>query len=794
VFFVDPLQHQRSNVMKTAIAIAVLTFTVIVSAQQTKTPLEYVNVFTGTSNSRWMLFPGATLPFGMVKLSPDNQGNVWNGGYEYTVSSISGFSHLHAMSLSGVSLMPVTGKLDLYPDFVKVFPGESDGPFAGMWTAGYRSRFKKETEKGSPGYYSVTLLDYDIGVELTSTMRCGMMRLTYPESHQAHIVMNNNFPTEEHSAIFESYTKKISPVEIDGYVKQSNQYAGNYTVYYVLQVSTPFHSMDAWTTDNAKAIQNIYGTEWQRPRKLTADVNEFKDSSSCGIILNFETVSNETIIVRTGISFVSIENARQNLETEMKPFGWDFDAVVKNAQKIWNNLLGTVEISDSSEINKEKFYTCLYRAFTGKSVFNDGNGQYPDMCGRIQTLPANADAVYSADGFWGGQWDLAPLWTLLTPRYASSWTKAWLELSDKGGWIPEAPTGLKYAPIMGAQHHNALIISSYQKGIRDFDIEKAFTAIKHDLTTQGINYPCGGFAGNRQMKAYMDYGYVPDEDGPVSNTLEYAYDDWCTGQLALALNKSDEYKYFTERSQNYRNVFDHSIGYVRRKHRDGHWVEPFDLFAFGTQGGWNGAGFMEGNAWIYSVFVPHDVSGIIGLIGGDKFNSRLEEGFQKQYVDLGNEPSLETPFLFNYSGKPWLTQKYSRYVLDSFYDTSPYTGWVGEEDEGQLSAYFVLLSMGLFEMDGGCSVHPYYDISSPLFKKIVIHLDPTYYNGKIFTIETINNSEKNIYIQSAKLNGTILNKPVVLHSEIVNGGDLIFEMGPEPNKNWGNSGPSDKIR
>jgi predicted alpha-1,2-mannosidase len=772
--------------MKTQVVLLLSFFILPLSAQQLRTPVDYVNVFTGTSNSRWMLFPGATLPFGMVKLSPDNQNNVWNGGYEYTVSSISGFSHLHAMSLSGVSLMPVTGKLDLYPDFVKVFPGEPDGPFGSMWTAGYRSRFKKETEKGYPGYYTVTLLDYDIKVELTSTMRCGMMRLTYPESHQAHIIMNNNFLTEEYCKIHESYTKKISPVEIEGYVRQSNQYAGNYTVYYVIEVSTPFNSMDAWKTEDRKAVQNIYGIEWQRPRKLIVHVNELKDSSSCGIILNFETRKDEVIIVRTGISFVNIENARQNLEAEIKSIGWDFDVVVKNAQKIWNDVLDKVEVSDSSEINKEKFYTCLYRAFTGKSIFNDVNGQYPDMCGRIHTLPHNVDAVYSADGFWGGQWDLAPLWTLVAPKYASSWTHALLEIADKGGWIPEAPTGLKYAPIMGAQHHNSLIISSYQKGIRDFDVEKAFKAIKHDLTTQGIAYPCGGFAGNRQMQVYIDYGYVPDEDGPVSNTMEYAYDDWCAGQLAQALNKTDDYDYFNGRSKYYRNVFDPSHGYVRRKQRDGKWVEPFDVFAFGTQGGWTGSGFMEGNAWIYSFFVPHDVSGMIELMGKDRFNSQLEEGFHKKYVDLGNEPSLETPFLFNYSNKPWLTQKYSRFVLDNFYDTSPYTGWVGEEDEGQLSAYFVLLSMGLFEMDGGCSVNPYYDVSSPLFNKAIIHLDPKYYGGKTFTIRTVHNSEKNIYIQSAKLNGQYLNKPILFHSDLVKGGELIFEMGSAPNKDWGN--------
>ena len=500
------------------------------------------------------------------------------------VSSVSGFSHLHGMSLSGVSLMPVTGKLDLYPDFVKVFPGEPDGPYGGMWTAGYRSRFDKATEHGSPGYYTVMLLDYGIKVELTSTTRCGMMRLTYPESHSSHIILNNDFPTEERSAIAESYTKKVSTTEVEGFVRQSNQYAGTYTVYYVIQLSKPFATMDGWSTDETKPPQNIYGTEWQKRRTLKTNIAEMNDSAGCGIVLNFETAKNETVIVRTGVSFVSVRNARHNLAVEMRSLGWDFDAAVSAARTTWNTLLSTVEITDTNEVNKEKFYTCLYRSFTGKSIFNDVNGEYPDMCGRIQTLPASTDAVFSADGFWGGQWDLAPMWTLLTPQYASSWTKSWLELADKGGWIPEAPTGLKYAPIMGAQHHNALIISSYQKGIRDFDVEKAFADIKHDLTTQGVNYPCGGFAGNRQMKAYITYGFVPDEDGPVSNTLEYAYDDWCAGQLALALKRPADFYYFDQRSKNYRNVYDSTTGFMRRRHRTGSWVEPLDVFAFGTQG------------------------------------------------------------------------------------------------------------------------------------------------------------------------------------------------------------------
>lgn len=755
-----------------------LAFQIALYSQPSQQPLDYVNAFTGTSNSRWMLFPGPTMPFGMVKLSPDNQGTVWNGGYEYTISSISGFSHLHAMSISGVSLMPTTGSKEMNP-------GTPDGPFVGMWTSGYRSRFDKNTEKASPGYYGVKLLDYNILAELSSTTRCGMLQFTYPESHNAHIILDYGFAPEEKCEIKEAYAKKNNDSEIEGYIKQSNTYVKNFTVYYVIQLNKAIESIDGWTTDDKAVVSSLYGTEWRRPRKTQNNISEFKEKGSSGIVMNFKTSKGEKVIARTGISFVSIENARLNLQTEMQPLGWDLKAVVANARKTWGEVLGSIEITDKNENNKEKFYTNLYRSFTAKSIFSDVNGQYRDMCDNVQQLPSGTDAVYSSDGFWGGQWDLAPLWTLVTPKYASSWVHAYLEIADQQGWIPEAPTGLHYAPIMGAQHHNSLIISSYQKGVRDFDAEKAFKAIKHDLTTQGINHPCGGFAGNRHLQPYMDLGYVPEESGPVSSTMEYAYDDWAAGQLALALNKKEDYEYFNKRAQNYHNVFDPETGYVRRKHKDGKWVEPFNPFQGGTVGGWNGPGYMEGNAWVYTFFVPHDVPGLINLLGKDQFNARLEEGFEKDYVDLSNEPNLQAPFLFNYSGKPWLTQKYTKYVMDSLFNTSPLTGWKGEEDEGQMGSYFVMMSMGMFEMDGGCAVKPYYDISAPLFDKAVIHLDPKYYKGKTFTIKTINKSDKNIYIQSAKLNGKPLAMPVIYHNDIVNGGEIVFELGPEPNKNWG---------
>jgi predicted alpha-1,2-mannosidase len=365
--------------MTKIILLIVLVFGFFPKSYGQKRPLDYVNCFTGTSNSRWMLFPGPTMPFGMVKLSPDNQNTVWNGGYEYTVSSISGFSHFHAMSISGLSLMPTTGGK-------KLNAGEPDGPFGVMWTSGYRSRFDKKTEVASPGYYGVKLLDYDIMAELTATTRCGMLQFTYPQTDNAHVVLNYEFTPEEKCEIKEAYTKKTADNEIEGSIHQSNTYVKNFTVYFVLQLSKPIASIDGWKTDDKANVTSLYGTDWRKSRKRISNITELNEKGGCGLILNFKTAQNEKVIVRTGVSFVSIENARQNLKTELEPYGWNFKAVVSNAKKTWNDVLGCIDVQDQNENNKEKFYTYLYRSFTAKAIFSDANGQYRDMFDGIESF------------------------------------------------------------------------------------------------------------------------------------------------------------------------------------------------------------------------------------------------------------------------------------------------------------------------------------------------------------------------------------------------------------------------
>jgi predicted alpha-1,2-mannosidase len=380
----------------------------------------------------------------------------------------------------------------------------------------------------------------------------------------------------------------------------------------------------------------------------------------------------------------------------------------------------------------------------------------------------------------------------------NSYIEAQLELFRKNGWTSVGPTGVEYTGIMEVSHETAMIVGAYQKGIRNFDIDEAYRAVHHTVTEQGRKLaPCSGLAGNEYLDVYIKKGYVPYEMNPASLTMDYAYDDFCVAQMAKSLCKTDDYDYLMKRSGNWKNLFNPELKYIVPKDSTGKWLENYNPFS--------GQYLVEGNGWQYSLYVPHDITGLIDLIGVDLFNARLEEGFEKSvsakfaahafdryqpepveyYINMGNQVNMQAPYLFNYSGKPWLTQKYSRAILDTYYGSTPYHGWEGDEDEGQMGGWFVMSAMGLFEMEGGCETVPMVNISSPLFNKITIKLDDKYYTGKEFVIEARNNSKENIYIQSATFNSEPLNNVRIKFQDIVNGGKLVLEMGPEPNKEWG---------
>ena len=762
--------------MKTVCQIILLLVIVIASGcSQQKQPVDFVDPFLGTSGNRWMLFPGPTLPFGMVKLSPDNTDDyAMDAGYEYKNNSICGFGHVHSWAMGSFLTMPATGA-------IKILPGTKEHP-----ENGYRSRINHNNEKASPGYYSVLLEDYGIKAELTATTRGGFQRYTFPKNEDGHIIFDLQIPMEEKPLTVGGGIRKVSDTEIVGWIHHIAGF-NDYTLHFVARFNRPFDVMGGW---QGSEILN------------QSDEIQITKDEDIGAFVKFKLGDNPVVLMKTAISYVSTEQARLNLDAEMGKFNWDFDVAHQSARDIWNNLLGKIRVEGGTEQDKMKFYTNMYHSYTARTIYSDANGKYMDMCEKEQQLADPESPVMGCDAFWMTFWNLNQLWGLVTPEVNEKWVKSLLEIYDKGGWLSNGPAGIEYSAIMVAEHEIPLIVGAWQKGIRNFDAGKAFNAMKEIQTTPSKPHECGGYVGNRNLVPYMDMGYIPADEGPVSSTLEYAFDDWCVAQMAKSLGKMDDYTYFMQRSQNYRNVFDQSTGYVRPKYAGGPWLEEFSpvVSAVGKEDNFGTRDYVEANAWQYSWFVPHDLKGLIELMGKDEFNNRLEEGFKKslplftsQFVNHSNQPNMQAAWLFNYSGKPWLTQFWVREILDKYYGSTPFDGYPGDEDEGQMGAWYVMSAMGLFEMDGGASTQPAYELSGPIFNKITIQLDPKYYQGGEFVIEAKNSSSQNRYIQSATLNGKPLNQFWIRHSEIVKGGRLELIMGAEPNKSWASNSDHPQI-
>jgi len=738
-------------------------------AQNNRKPIDYVNVFTGTSNSRWMLGPYAGVPYGMVQLGPDNQESAWMAGYEYSIMNVTGFSHIHAWTMAGLMVMPAT------QDFTKD-NGASSKPYRGA-NAGFHSRIFKETEKASPGYYSCELYDADCKAELTATTHCGFHKYTFKENDNVRILLVLNFPVEYGIDIEKGVIRKVGNTTIEGFAYTKAAY-GKYKLYFTIEFNKPFKSFNGWNNNT-----------------IERDVDQITGKKDVGAFVTYSTAENEAIMMKVGLSLVDLEGARKNLKAELDSFGWDFEAVVASARKEWNELLSRIEVKGSEE-NKEKFYTNLYRSFA-KQTWSDVDGRYVDAFNKIQQLP-QGDVMYGGDAFWNTYWNINTILSLIAPDIMNNWVKTQLELFDKTGWTNNGPTGLKLTGIMGVTHEIALMVSAYQKGIRDYDTDKLYEAVRHNSMEQGKRLPGNGLSGMERLDIYSKLGYVPLEVDAACRTLDYAYTDFCAAQLAKAMGKTDDYNLFIARSNNWKNQFHPELKMQVPRSIDGSWMKDFNPFS--------GKHWIEGNAWQYTWYVPHDIDGLVVLMGKDLFNERLEKGFEKSvkhnfaahafdrhqtdayeyYINHGNEGNMQASFLFNYSGKPWLTQKYSRAILDKFYGNTPYHGWEGDEDEGQMGGWFVIAAMGLFEMNGAVTANPSFDLSSPLFSEIKIHIDKMYNGGKPFVIRANKNSNTNIYIQSAKLNGKPLNTLKLPFEDIVKGGTLEFEMGSKPNKNFGN--------
>lgn len=763
--------------------------------------VDYVDTKIGTGHSRWMIAPGPWMPFGMVKISPDNQNEGWQAGYQPTFESVGTFSHIHEWTMAGLGTFPTNGPLITQIGN----QGEPD--------SGYRSRIDKSTEKTAMGYYSVMLSDYKIKAELTATTRCSFQRYTYPnDTSGSRILVDLKIPAEYSYDIEEAYFKKVSDHKIVGYSKHvsssiwGEQYyrkqmvddgdkkrvwdeiEQEYTVHFAMEFDRPIKKFGVWTDGAGKGNGDIFWTE---------DTNTYKISNPEDVVafIEFNTSESQVVQTRTGLSYVSIENAVLNLEEEItKPFDWNFEKVREHQETTWNQLLSRVQITTSDKLEKTRFYSNMYRALVSRNIFSDVDGSWIDATEQVHKFDNPDDVALGCDAFWNTFWNLNQFWNLVVPEWSSKWIKSQLAMYDANGWLAKGPAGMEYIPVMVAEHEIPLITGAYQMGIRDFDAEKAFKAVYKMQTTLGEKVG-NGYAGNRDLEAYLKYKYVPYNKGRFSNTLEYSFDDFTVSQFAKALDKKPEYEEFSRRANWWKNAIDPEIGFARLKHSDGSWYKDFDPIRSGGN-----HQYVEGNAWQLTFFVPQDIPALANIIGEEEFVNRLNDGFKTSsgwrynapnelYWDFpviqGNQQSMHFAYLFNWVRKPWLTQKWSRDIMSRYYGSGVSNAYLGDEDQGQMSAWFMMSSLGLFQMDGGTRVGPIYEIGSPLFEKVKINLGGLYGRGETFIIEAKNTSFNNKYVQSATLNGKELNNFWFPASELLKGGKLELIMGSEPNKKWG---------
>ncbi|MCF6243061.1 MAG: GH92 family glycosyl hydrolase [Bacteroidales bacterium] len=700
---------------------------------------KWVNPFIGTGG-HGHTYPGASLPFGMVQLSPDTRLSGWDGcsGYHYSDSVIYGFSHTH---LSG------TGISD-YGDIL-IMPTRCNYSFTGG-NYGYESSFKHENEYAEPGYYSVILNRYMIFAELTATERTGMHKYTFPECPNAHIIID----LKHRDRVIESSIKITGETELVG-MRRSEAWAKDQYIYFVVQFSKPFNRAHIAVDDNIKE-----GIKEAEGKNLKA-------------ILDFDVANEEAILLKVGISAVSIEGARKNLQKENT--AWDFDLIRQQANEKWNKELNKIQVEGGTDEQKTIFYTAMYHSFLNPNIFMDVDGKYRGTDLKIHQ--ADNFTNYTVFSLWDTFRATHPLFTITQQARTVDFIKTFLHQYENGGQLPVWELAGNYTGTMIAYHSIPVITDAYQKGIRAFDIEKAFEAMKHSADMEHLG-----------LDAYKTKGFIAidDEAESVSKTLEYAYDDWCIAQVAKEIGKKKDYKRFIQRAQFYKNLFNPENGFMQPKFHN-MWKSPFDP----SEVDFN---YTEANAWQYSFFVPQDIQTLIKLHGGNEpFIKQLDELFStsskttgRQQADItgligqyahGNEPSHHMAYLHNYAGMPWKTQAMVRKIMDEQYYNAP-DGLSGNEDCGQMSSWYVFSAMGFYPVTPG-SVD--YILGTPLFKKISIHLE----NGNTFTIEAPDVSGKNIYIQSAKLNGKAYKKSFITHDVIMEGGVLELKMGKEPNKSFG---------
>lgn len=749
--------------------------------------LQYVDPNIGTAHSRWFFYTPAAVPYGMAKLAPATNAHYGNPsgweavGYDTRHNSIEGFVHFHEWQIGGVSMMPVTGEL-------KTRPGDLDNP-----DEGYRSRFDRSNEVAEPGYYRVYLDDYHITAELTATKRVGIHRYTFPKNTESRIIIDIGNEQGESGDVREASIRMVDETHFEGYVVTYPKYVATYD-------------------PEGEISMYIYGKLSKKPVNVGGFNTEgvfagAREASGvgAGLYLQYETSEKEVIEAKVGLSYTSIANAKNNFQAEAADLS--FDQAKEQAQNEWQDELSKLYVEDDNIANKTKFYTGLYHALLGRGIANDVNGNYPKHGGKVGQLPLDSEgkptsSYMNTDAIWGAFWNMTQLWALSYPEKYNDYINTHLELYKARGWFADGLANSQYVSGVGTNFVGLALAAGYQIGLRDYDVELAYEAVKAN-ETDWENRFVG--SGKLDLKAFIENGYVPYHEEYItdslgsnfsaSHTLEYSFSTFAAAQMAKSLDKTEDYRELIQYSKGWEYLFEPTEKLIHPKDKDGNFIGDFDPYQ-----PWRG--FQEGNAMQYTFYVPHNPAGLIKKIGEDDFNKRLNEIFEtaqesgfgggkeidafagvQSIYNHGNQPSLHISWLFNFSGKPYLTQKWTRAILDEFYGTESIHGYGygQDEDQGQLGAWYVITSLGLFDVKGFTDARPIIEFSSPLFDKVHVSLG----NGKKLLIETVNNSEQSVYIQSATFNGEALENCWMYRDELMEGGTLLFTMGENPNPNWG---------
>ena len=761
--------------------------------RQKEDVLDYVNPNLGTVHSRWFVYTPASEPFGLAKLGASTNGTYGNKdgweavGYEDGHNSIDGFPCLHEFQVGGVALMPITG-------VAKTKPGLLENP-----EEGWRSSFQKTDEVADAGYYSVVLQDYGVRTELTATARVGYQRYTFPASEDSHILLNIGNRQGESGAVRDARIEVVNSQTVQGYVVTEPEYVKKYQkgasvpMYFYACFDTPFETTSVAYQDSVWRE----GSMIQGPGAL--------------MLLNYKTSQGQQIVAKIGLSYTSVENARLNLETEAENL--TFDEAREQTQDKWREQLGRIRVQGGTQDSRVKFYTGLYHCLLGRGLASDVNGAYPCNDGTVGQIALDKDGKpvhnhYNTDAIWGGYWNLTPLWALAYPEYYSDFISSQLLVYQDAGWLGDGIACSKYVSGVGTNMVSIAMAGAYQSGIRNYDIEKAYEAsLKNELEWQDRIEG----AGKTDVGQFVKLGYVPFDTSvfygthpggsqfSASHTLEYSFSAYAVAQWAKALGKEDDYARLMELSRGWEKLFNDSLKLIHPRNAEGQFIDNFNPLE-----SWRG--FQEGNSMQYTFFVPQNPSGLVGRVGKDLFNHRLDSiftvardmvfgggkvvnafsGLASPY-NHGNQPCLHISWLFNFSGKPWLTQKWTRLICDEFYGVTGEHGYGygQDEDQGQLGSWYVLAAMGLFDVQGGVSQRPTYQLGSPQFERIEIDLKGHQNAGRKFVIETKGNGPGQYYVQSATLNGKPFDQCWLYRDELYKGGKLELQMGAEPNEQWG---------